>query len=95
VVDDLIRQIQARHKSAAPSMRGSPQRSEGEETGTGNTRSGEEGSSSRRHKKRGGSTRSKHQEGAVPSHLHLMYGEDDERELTLQEVDEERDTADA
>jgi hypothetical protein len=93
IVDDLIRQIQARQKSAAPTtqtIQRVSRRREGEETTMGNDRFGTEVGSSRRHKKRGGSTRDKQQEGAVPSHMHLMYGEDKERE----HMEEERDTAD-
>jgi hypothetical protein len=88
VVDDLIRHIQARQKSAAPTIQRVSGRSEGEEAVRSTGRAGEEASSSRRHKKRGGSTRITHQEAAVPSHMHLMYGEDDECE----NMDGERDT---
>jgi hypothetical protein len=91
VLDDLIRQIQARQKSAAPPIHRASSRREDEDTVTGNDRLGEEASSSRRHKKRGGSTRNKHQEGAVPSHLHLMYREDDESASSREREDEERD----
>jgi hypothetical protein len=91
VVDDLILQIQARQKSATPTIHRESRRRESEESGTGYTHAGEEAGSSRRHKKRGGSKRTRQQEGAVPSHMHLMYGEDDEHE----HMDGERDTADA
>jgi hypothetical protein len=89
VVDDVILQIQARQKSSTPKRHRESRRRESEESGTGFTHAAEVGGS-RRHKKRGGSTRDKQQEGAVPSHMHLMYGEDDERE----QMEEERDTDD-
>ncbi len=95
VVDDLIRQIQARQKNATQIIRRVPRRIEGEETATGNIRSGAEAGSSRRHKKRGGSNRNKQQEGVVPSHLHLMYREDDESESSRPLVDDESDAPDA
>jgi hypothetical protein len=95
VVDDLIRHIQARQKSATQTIRRVPRRIEGEETATGNVRSGEEVGRSRRHKKRGGSNRNKQQEGVVPSHLHLMYSEDDESESSRTQEDDESDAPDA
>jgi hypothetical protein len=95
VVDDLIRQIQARQQSAAPTIQRVSRRRDGEEAAIGTGRAGEEAGSSRRHKKRGGSTRTKQQEEKVPSHMHLMYREDDEREAFREHLGEERDTADA
>jgi hypothetical protein len=50
-----------------------------------------EGSSARRKKKRGSGGHNKTQEGAAPSHLHLMYQEEASRE----QWDEERDVSDA
>jgi hypothetical protein len=90
VIDDQIRQIQARQKSATSSIHRASHGKEAEEAVIGKDSTREEVDRSRRHKKRGGSTRDKHHEGAVPSHMHLMYGEDDERE----HMEEERDTAD-
>jgi hypothetical protein len=95
VVDDMIRQIQARQRSAAPTTQRASSRREGEETVTGQNSSGEEAGSSRRHKKRGGSNRNKQQEGAVPSHIHLMYRENDESASSREKVDEISDRADA
>jgi hypothetical protein len=94
VVDDLIRQIQARQKSAAPTTQRASRRGEGEETGNGNDGLGEEASNARRHKKRGGRTRNKHQEGAIPAHVHLMYPEDHESEVSREDGEEERDGTD-
>ncbi len=94
VVDDLIRQIQARQKSAAPTMKGASHRREGEETGIGNDGLGEEASNTRRHKKRGGSNRNKQQDGAVPAHMHLMYHEEHESEVSREDGEEERDGTD-
>jgi hypothetical protein len=96
VVDDLIRQIQARQKSAMPTKRRIfIRREEEEKTMAGNGSSAEEAGSSRRHKKRGGSTRNKQQEGAVPSHMHLMYREDDDSEASREREDEEMGASDA
>ena len=88
VVDDLILQIQARQKSAGLTIQRASRRRGSEETGTGNTHVGEEVSSMRRHKKRGGSNRNKQQEGVVPSHVHLMYREEDESELSRKREDD-------
>jgi hypothetical protein len=81
VVDDLIRQIQARQRSAAPTIQRVSRWQEEDEAVKRNGSTGEEAASSRRHKKRGGSNRNKQQEGAIPSHMHLMYREGDESEL--------------
>ncbi len=81
VVDDLIRQIQSRQRSAAPTIQRVSRWREEDEAVKRNGSSGEEAASSRRHKKRGGSNRNKQQEGAIPSHMHLMYREGDESEL--------------
>jgi len=89
-VDVLILQIQARQKGAVPTIQRASRRREGDGTGTGNTHAGEEASSSQRHKKRGGSNRSKQQEGVVPSHVHLMYGEGDGSELSCEREDEDK-----
>ena len=95
VVDDLILQIQARQKSAAPTIQRASRRNTGEETGIGKNSSGEEVSSPRRHKKRGGSNHTKQQEGKVPSHIHLMYREENETAPSREDVDEEREGTDA
>jgi hypothetical protein len=91
VVDDLIRQIQARQRSAAPTKHRASVRREDDEIVADNDRSGEEAGSSRRHKKRGTGGHSKPKEGAVPPHLHLMYRE----EVSREREDEERDAPDA
>jgi hypothetical protein len=93
VVDDLIRQIQARQKSAAPTIQRVSERCEGVEAVRSTGRAGEEAGNSRRHRKRGGTNRNKQQEGDVPSYLHLMYREEDEGESTREQEDEERDNA--
>ena len=94
VVDDLIRQIQARQRSATPTTPTKQRttiRREEEETVAASDDARGEGSSARRRKKRGGSGHNKTQEGAAPSHLHLMYREEASRE----QEDEERDVSDA
>ncbi len=79
VVDDLIRQSQVRQRSAA-STTPNKQRAtiRKEETVTGSDNAGGEAGSARRSKRRGSGGHNKSQEGAVPSHLHLMYQEDDD-----------------
>ncbi len=76
VVDDLIRQIQARQRSATPTKQRATIRKE--ETVTGSDNAGGEAGSARRNKRRGSGGHNKSHEGAVPSHLHLMYQEDDD-----------------
>ena len=94
VVDDLIRQIQARQRSAAPTIQRVSRWREEDEAVKRSGSSGEEAASSRRHKKRGGSNRKKPQERVVHSHMHLMYREEDERESPEAEG-EEHDGTDA
>ena len=77
-MDDLIRQIQARQRSATPTKQRTTIRREEEETVAGSDDAGGEASSARRQKKRGSGGHNKTQEGAAPSHLHLMYQEEDE-----------------
>jgi hypothetical protein len=95
VVDDLIQHIQARQKSAAPTIQRVSSRKVGEETGTGYDHARELTNSSRRHKKRGGSTRNKEQEGVVPSIVHLMFREEDGTASSREQDYDERDSADA
>jgi hypothetical protein len=95
VVDDLIRHIQARQKSAEPTIRRVPRRKEREETETGNDGSGTEANSSRRHKKRGGSTRNRYQDEGIPAHMHIMYREDEETTSSREAVNREGDATDA
>jgi len=76
VVDDMIRQVQARQRSATPTKQRVTIRKE--ETVTGSYNAGAEAGSARRSKRRGSGGHNKSQEGAIPSHLHLMYQLDDE-----------------
>jgi hypothetical protein len=97
VVDDLIRQIQARQRSAAPTTptkhRATIRREE-EETVAGNEHAGAEAGSARRRKKRGSNNRNKPQETAIPPHLHVMYQEDDKGAFSHEREDDERDASD-
>jgi hypothetical protein len=91
VVDDLIRQIQARQRSAAPTKQRTYSRREEENKVASSDNDEGEAVSGRRRKKRGSGGHNKSQEGAVPPHLHLMYLEEASRER----VEEERDSPDA
>jgi hypothetical protein len=98
VVDDLIRQIQARQRSAAPTTPTSHRaytRREDEETIARKDNAGAEAESARRRKKRGSGRHNKMQDLAVPSHLHLMYREEDDSASSLEREDKERDVSDA
>jgi hypothetical protein len=93
VVDDLIRQIQARQRSATPTTPAKQRttiRREEEETVVGSDDARAEGSSERRKKKRGSGGHNKTQEATAPSHFHLMYRE----EVSREQEDEERDVSD-
>src|SRR6266566_4814002 len=90
-VDDLIRQIQARQRSAAPTKQRANTRREEEERAATSDIDGGEAVSGRRRKKRGSGGHNKSQEGAVPPHLHLMYPEEASRERE----DDERDAPNA
>ena len=90
VVDDLIRQIQARQRSAAPTKQRTTVRREEEETVAVSDNDEGDVSSARRRKKRGSGGHNKSQEGAVPPHLHLMYHE----EVSHEQGDQERDVSD-
>ena len=94
-VDDLIRQIQARQQSAAPTKQRAFKRREEEERAASSDDAGIEAGSARRRKKRGGRGHNKTLEVAAPSHLHLMYQEEDESESSREREDEERDAPDA
>jgi len=94
VVDDLIRQIQARQRSATPTTPTTHRaysRREVEVRAVSSDDARGEVSSARRRKKRGSGSHNKKQEVAAPSHLHLMYREEASRE----QEDEERDDSDA
>jgi hypothetical protein len=96
VVDDLIRQIQARQRSASQATP-TKQRasSRGEEAVAVSDNAGAETGSVRRRKKRGSGGQNKTQEVTVPSHLHLMYQEEHEDASLYEREDEERDVPDA
>jgi len=91
VVDDLIRQIQARQRSAAPTKQRAYSRREEEERAASSDNDEGEVVSGRRRKKRGSGGHNKTQDIAVPPHLHLMYREEASRE----HEDDERDAPDA
>jgi hypothetical protein len=91
VVDDLIRQIHARQKSAVPTVQRELKSREDEETVAGHDDARGDAGSARRRKKRGSGGHIKSQEVTAPSHLHLMYREEASRE----QGDEERDASDA
>jgi hypothetical protein len=98
VVDDLIRQIQARQKIAAPTTPSTQRaftRREEEKTVVGSDDAGEEAGSARRRKKRGSGGHNKQQEVTAPSHLHLMYQEEHEDASLREREDEEGDASDA
>jgi len=95
VVDDLIRQIQARQRSATPTKQRTTIRREEEETVAGSDDARGEVSSARRKKKRGSGGQNKTQEGAAPSHLHLMYQEEHEDAPSREQEDVERDASHA
>jgi hypothetical protein len=98
IVDNLIRQIQARQRGAALAttikQRAYSRREEEERAASSDT-VGEEVGSARRRKKRGSGGHSKSQEGAAPSHLHLMFQEEHEDASLRERVDEERDASHA
>jgi hypothetical protein len=94
VVDDLIRQIQARQRSAAPTKQRIFTRGE-EETVAEVDHAGGEAGSARRRKKRGSGGHNNSQEGAAPSHLHLMYRGEEESTSSREGEDEERGASDA
>jgi hypothetical protein len=97
VVDDLIRQIQARQRSAAPTTPTKQRtftRREDEERVVVSDEAGAEAGSVRRRKKRGSGGHSKLPEGAAPSHLHLMYLEEHEDLSSREREGEERNASD-
>jgi len=97
VVDDLIRQIQARQRSAAPTTSTKQRttiRREEEETVAGSNNARAEAASARRRKKRGSGGHYKSPEVTAPSHLHLMYREEHESTSSREGEDKERDVSD-
>ena len=95
LVDDMIRQIQARQRSATPTKQRASFNREGEGTVTSSDRAVEEAGSARRHKKRGSGGHNKQHEVTAPSHQHLMYQEDDAGTSSGEREGEERDASDA
>jgi hypothetical protein len=98
MVDDLIRQIQARQRSATPTTPTTQRafiRREEEETAAKRESTGAETGGTRRRKKRGSGGQNKTQDGVAPSHLHLMYQEEDESASSPEREDEERDASHA
>ncbi len=88
VVDDLIQQTLARQRSAAPSRQRVWTRSEDEVTaGAGGHAAGEAGST-RRRKKRGSGSRKPSEARVAAPHLHLMYREDEESDISHEREDE-------
>jgi len=79
-VDDLIRQSQARQRTAAQTRRRSPIKSVGEDAEEERDHTGAEAGSVRRHKKRGSGGQRTQEEQAAPVHLHLMYREEEQQE---------------
>jgi hypothetical protein len=79
VVDELIQQMQARQQSAAPTKPKAAGSRSSEETAVGAETTGDgTGSTRRQKKKRGSGGRTREMKEAPPSHLHLMYQEDNE-----------------
>jgi hypothetical protein len=93
VVDDLIRQIQARQRSAAHTKQRTFTRRVDEERPASSDNAEREAGYARRRKKRGSGGHSKSQEVMVPLHLHLMYQEEDESAST-REREDQRDVSD-
>ena len=94
VVDDMIRHIQARQRSAAPTKQRTFIRREDEERPASSEDARAEAGSARRRKKRGSGGHSQSPEVMAPLHLHLMYQEEDESPST-REREDERDVSDA
>src|SRR6266700_2940009 len=94
-VDDLIRQIQARQRSAAPTKQRANTRKEEEEREASTDVAGGEAGGAQRRKKRGSGGHKKSTEVTAPSHLHLMYREGDEGAFSHEPEDEGRGAPDA
>src|SRR5260370_30045538 len=94
-VDDLIRQIQARQRSAAPTKQRTNTRREEEEREASTDDAGGEAGGAQRRKKRGSGGHKKSTEVTDPSHLHLMYREDEEGAFSHEPEDEVRGAPDA
>ncbi len=94
-VDDPIRQIQARQRSAAPTKQRTNTRREEEEREASTDDAGGEAGGAQRRKKRGSGGHKKSTEVTDPSHLHLMYREDEEGAFSHEPEDEVRGAPDA
>ncbi len=95
VVDELIRYMQARQQSAAPTKQKAASSRANEDTTAGTETTGEgTGSTRRQKKKRGSGGHTREMKEAPPSHLHLMYGEEHE-EGSHHVHEEEEDTSGA
>ncbi|HEY6408823.1 MAG TPA: type IV secretory system conjugative DNA transfer family protein, partial [Ktedonobacteraceae bacterium] len=98
MVDDLIRQIQARQRGAAPTTLTTQRaysRREEDETAARRDDAEAETGSARRRKKRGSGGQNKTQDEVAPSHLYLMYQEEDESASSPEREDGERDASHA
>src|SRR6266849_2287416 len=95
VVDDLIRQIQARQRSTTPSKQRANTRREEEERAASSDDAGGEAGGTQRRKKRGSGGHKKSTEVTAPSHLHLMYREEEEGLSNREPEDEVRSAPDA
>jgi hypothetical protein len=91
VVDDLIRQTLARQRSVAPTKQRMWTRSADEAMAGGDDYARGEVSSARRRKKRGGSGRTQSEARVAPPHMHLMYREDEESDISHEREDEAGD----
>jgi hypothetical protein len=95
VVDDLIKQSQARQRSASSTKpRALSRRNEDELLGVAGHAKGE-AESTRRHKKRGSGSHEKQEGQAAPVQVHLMYCDEEEDVFSREEGDEERGTTNA
>jgi hypothetical protein len=94
VVDDLIRQIQARQRSAAPSKQRANTRREEEERAASSDDAGGEAGGAQRRKKRGSGGHKKSTEVTAPSHLHLMYRKEDDGLSNREREDDKSDASD-
>ena len=93
VVDNLIRQIQARQRSATPTTPTTQRAfSRREEAVTGGDNDEGEAMSGRRRRKRGSGGHNKSQEITTPPHLHIMFQEYDEGVSSGEGENEESDT---
>ena len=95
VADELIRQSQARQRSASPAKPRASSKRAGDDLPGVTDPVREEAGSARRHKKRGSGSHEKQEVPSAPLHMHLMYQEEDEGVPRSGEEDEERGATDA